>query len=263
VRNNRGGTKGGKRLGLACLLAGLGTLALGQSASVAREEFLRTAPVITVAKEGSTGRTNAWKVYLNDGETASRAIFKYIRRPRPALMVSSYTYELAAYELNKLLGLDLVPPTVERTIDGRAGSLQCFCEKTITEAARSRQNLKPADVSVLQNAFSEMGIFENLTNNPREDAGDVLINTAEWKVWRVDFSEAFAPDTALLPDSPFPRCSKRLYERLLGLADGQIRERLRSFLNDEEIEALLVRKKLIQDQLDTLIREKGEGAVLF
>jgi hypothetical protein len=251
------------RLGLACLLAGAGTLALGQSASVQREEFLRTAQVITVAKDESTGRTSAWKVYLKDGQQASRAIFKYIHRPRPKLLASSYKYELAAYELNKLLGLDLVPPTVERAIDGKPGSLQCFCEKTITEAARRRQNLKPPDVTSLQNSFSEMGIFENLTNNPREDAGDILINISDWKVWRVDFSEAFAPDTVLLPDSPFPRCSKRLFTLLKGLPDDGIREQVHAYLNDEELEALLVRKRLILEKLDALILDKGEEAVLF
>jgi hypothetical protein len=263
VRNEERGIKGGRRLVLACFLAGAGTLALGQAASVEREEFLRTAPVITVAKEESTGRTNAWKVYLNDGQQASRAIFKYIHRPRPTLLPSSYQYELAAYALNKLLGLDLVPVTVERAIDGRTGSLQCFCEGTMTEAFRRRQNLKPPDVSILQNAFSELGIFENLTNNPREDASDILINTKDWKVWRVDFSEAFAPDTVLLPDSPFPRCSKGLYAALRGISDDRIREQLKAYLNGEELEALLVRKRLILDRLDALIRDKGEEAVLF
>jgi len=263
VRNEERGIKGGRRLVLACFLAGAGTLALGQAASVEREEFLRTAPVITVAKDESTGRTNAWKVYLNDGQQASRAIFKYIHRPRPTLLASSYQYELAAYALNKLLGLDLVPVTVERAIDGRTGSLQSFCEGTISEAKRRRQDLKPADVSILQNAFSDVGIFENLTDNPREDASDILINTKDWKVWRVDFSEAFEPDTVLLPDSPFPRCSKKLYAALRGIPDGRIRELLKAYLDDEELEALLVRKRLIMDKLDALIREKGEEAVLF
>lgn len=263
MRNEKRGVKGGRRLALACLLAGAGTLALGQATSVEREEFLRTAPIITVAKEESTGRTNAWKVYLNAGQQASRAIFKYINRPRPKPLASSYKYELAAYELNKLLDLGLVPPTVEREVDGRKGSLQCFCEGVITEAARLRKKIKPPDEAGLRDAFAEVGLFENLTNNPREDMGDILINTSDWKVWRVDFSEAFAPDTVLLPDSPFPRCSKRLYELLRGLPDDRIRELLNAYLNHEEVEALLVRKRLILDKLDALIRDKGEETVLF
>lgn len=263
MRNETRGVNGGRRLVLACVLAGAGTLALGQAASVEREEFLRTAPITTVAKAESTGRTNAWKVYLSNGQQASRAIFKYIHRPRPTLLPSNYQYELAAYALNKLLGLDLVPATVERMIDGRTGSLQCFCEGTISEAVRRGKNLKPPDVSILQNAFSEMGIFENLTDNPREDTSDILINTKDWKVWRVDFSEAFAPDTVLLPDSPFPRCSKKLYAALRGIPDDRIRELLKGYLNDEELEAVLVRKRLVLEKLDALIRDKGEEAVLF
>jgi hypothetical protein len=228
-----------------------------------REEHLRTAPIITVAKTETTGRTSAWKVYLNGGRSASRAIFKYVNRQRPTLLPSSYRYELAAYELSKLLGAALIPPTVEREIDGIKGSLQCYCEGVISEAARSRKGIVPSDVRVLQDALSEVGILENLTYNPREDASDVLVNTSDWTVWRVDFSEAFSPETTLLADSPFSRCSKGLFQKLKTLTDEEFAACLGTYLNDDEIKAFLARKRLVLDKLETLIKEKGETAVLF
>lgn len=228
-----------------------------------REEHLRTAPIITVAKTESTGRTSAWKVYLDGGRIASRAIFKYVNRQRPTLLPSSYRYELAAYELSKLLGMTLIPPTVEREIEGMKGSLQCYCEGVITESARRRKGLSPSNVTKLQDAFSEVAILENLTCNPREDASDILIDTSDWTVWRVDFSEAFAPETTVLADSPFSRCSKGLFQKLRDTPDDEFRGRLASYLNPEEIDALLARKRLILDRLEGLIKDKGEAAVLF
>ena len=234
-----------------------------QATAAAQEEMLRTAPIITIAKQESRGRTSAWIVYLNEGEKAARAIFKYVNRPRPKNLPSSYRYELAAYELSALLGLELVPPTVERTIEGRPGSLQCYCENVMSEASRRRKNLVPPDLALLQNAFSEMSLFENLTNTPREDASDILISTQDWRLWRVDFSESFAPDKALLPDSPFPRCSRKLFQRLRETPDAEFERRLAAFLNKDELDSLLHRKRLALDALERLIREKGEAAVLF
>jgi len=225
--------------------------------------MLRTAPIITIAKQEASGRTNAWIVYLGGGEEANRAIFKYVNRPRPKMLPSSYRYELAAYELNKLLGLELIPATVERTIEGRPGSLQCYCRDVITEASRRRKNLAPENTSGFQDAFSELGLFENLTNNPREDASDILINTTDWKVWRVDFSEAFAPDPVLLPESPFSRCARKLYQKLRETTDAEFSGRLGLYLGEEEVRSLLVRKRLILDRLESLIRDKGEASVLF
>lgn len=228
-----------------------------------QEEHLRTAPIITVAKTESTGRTSAWKVYLDGGRIASRAIFKYVNRQRPTLLPSSYRYELAAYELSKLLGMTLIPPTVEREIEGMKGSLQCYCEGVITERARRHKGLSPSNVTKLQDAFSEVAILENLTCNPREDASDILIDTSDWTVWRVDFSEAFAPETTLMAESPFSRCSKGLFQKLKTLTDEELVACLGTYLNDDEIKAFLVRKRLVVDKLESLIKEKGEAAVLF
>lgn len=227
------------------------------------EQFLRTAAIITVGKSEPAGRTNAWKVYLQDGPRASAAIFKYIDRRRPKAFPTSYHYELAAYGLSRYLGLALVPPTVERQVEGLPGSLQEYCRGVISEADRRRKDLAPADATGLQDAFSELGIFENLTSNPRLDATDILIRTSDWKVWRVDFSEAFDPAAELLPDSPFSRCSRDLYDKLRGAGDADLRAILGTYLNDEELAGLLTRKRLIVERIEALIREKGEPAVLF
>jgi hypothetical protein len=41
------------------------------------------------------------------------------------------------------------------------------------------------------------------------------------------------------------QCSEGLYNNLVGLSDHDVRSRLQPYLNEEELEALLVRKKMI------------------
>jgi len=228
------------------------------------ETFLRKAEITAVDKMQEAGRTSAWLVTLNDGTSSRRAFFKSVRRSRPALMPDSCAYELAAYELDKLLGLELVPVTVERTVEGRAGSLQLFIEEAESEKNRLRINLQPPDPKAYQDRLDEILVLEHLAAAPRHDLGDIIFQTDSWRPWRVDFSEAFPPSAELLPDYPLERCSRRV---LASLSDGwdeaAIRDRLTNLLNAEELEALLQRRLLILAEIKRLIAEKGETAVLY
>ena len=227
------------------------------------ENYLRTAEIISVKIDLEGGRTEAWKINLNDGKIARRGIFKYINRARPALLPDSYKYEIAAYELDKLLSLNIVPPVVERELKGQEGSLQLLIEGCITENERKRRNIKPPDLKSFQNALEVINIFENLVYNERIDPDDILIHRENWKVWGVDFSRAFAPASELIPGYEITRCSKKLFQNLLKWDSNVVKTKLKPYLNDEEIEALLKRKNIIVEKIKQLIKEKGEESVLF
>ena len=227
------------------------------------ENYLRTAKVVSVKIDLEGGRTEAWNINLDDGKIARRAIFKYINRARPALLPDSYQYEIAAYELDKLLDLNIVPPVVEREIKGIKGSLQLLIEGCITESDRKRRNIKPPDPEGFQNALELINIFENLVYNERIDPDDILIHREDWKVWGVDFSRAFAPSSELIPGCKITRCSKELYQNLLKLDSDAVKAKLKPYLNQQEIEALLKRKIIIVEKIKQLIEEKGEKSVLF
>jgi hypothetical protein len=228
------------------------------------EMFLLRAEVTAVDKAPHMGRTSAWLVTLSDGTTRRRALFKSIRRNRPALMPDSCAYELAAYELDKLLGLGLVPVTVERPIEGRTGSLQLFLEGAESEKSRLRKNLVPPDPAAYQDRLDEILVLEHLVCSPRQDLGDIIFQTDDWLPWRVDFSEAFPPSPEMLPECVLARCSRRVLAALTTTwNDAQVRERLRGFLNPAELEALLRRRLLILDAVRRLIEEKGEASVLY
>jgi len=76
-------------------------------------------------------------------------------------------------------------------------------------------------------------------------------------------SQAFAPYSELISNREITRCSKKLYQNLLGLEDKVIRSKVKKYLNKDEIDAVLKRKKLIIEKIEALIKEKGEEKVLF
>ncbi len=228
------------------------------------EAFLRGAEIVSVDKDTQLGRMNAWLITLREGDVRRRALFKYIRRNRPALMPDSYAYEMAAYELDRYLGLDLIPPTVERTIEGRSGSLQIFLEGAESEKARLRKNLQPPDPRAYRDRLDEILILEHLVSSPRSDLGDLIFQTDDWRPWRVDFSEAFPPSEELLSGQPVERCSRRIWTALSQTwDDAKVRKLMQSWLAPEEIEALLKRRGLLVAEIRRLIEDKGETAVLY
>lgn len=233
------------------------------------EEFLKTARIIPDQK-GVGGRTESWTVTLYDGKTKMRGFAKFTDRQRPYTLPDSYKYGIATYELNKLLDLNLVPPIVEREIGSRRASLMPLLVGVIDERSRRRQNIEPPDLESFQNTMDELKVFENLIYSSAlceeggDDLKDLLIAVQrDWKVWRVDLSQAFAPIPELIQYCEFTRCSKKLFRNLLKLDDKVVKAKLKNYLNDEEMSALLERKKLIIEKIKQLIKEKGEESVLF
>jgi hypothetical protein len=229
----------------------------------ASEKLLRTAPVAAVSKTSEAGRTAPWLVTLDAGGLRVRAVFKHMDRRRPSPQAASWRYEIAAYKLADLLGLDIIPPTVERTINGTPGMLQLFVEGGFSEHDRERGNTAPPDPLAFRQALDEIRVFEILTGDACGDKDDTLIHKPTWKVCRVDFSEAFPVDPALDEACPLERCPRRLYERFLRTARSMVETRLTGYLSDSEINSLCERKKRIVTRLQQLMKEKGERAVLF
>jgi len=229
----------------------------------AMEKLLREASVKEIDKERLGGRTNPWLITLADGTGETRAIFRHVDRRRPHPTPDSFKYDLAAYALSKLLGIEMIPPVVERRIQGREGSLQIYLENCIREKDRRRKKLEPPDPQAFSKALEGAKVLENLVYDECQDADDLYIHREDWRVCRVDFSEAFAPLPELLPGCSITVCPRKLYEGLLELDEDAAKLALGGYLSQEEMEALFIRRGLIIEKIKKLIALEGEEAVLF
>src|SRR3954466_5458621 len=144
------------------------------------ETFLRTAPIARMATI-DLGVTHPRRAYFAPGGLAESAAWKPLRPGYQNGYFESYKSEIAAYELDKLLALGMVPVIVERKIDGNAGALVLWLDgvRTWTEVLPLP---KPASWS---RQLARMKMFDNLIGNPDRNKGNLLVDAA-WNLYLID-----------------------------------------------------------------------------
>jgi hypothetical protein len=220
----------------------------------AAEAFLRSARVVK-KKTLAVGITRSLQLGLSDGARHAHAVWKTIEAPD---VNDSWKHEVAAYELDKLVGTGLVPPTVERRIDGRAGSLQLWVEKAATEAERRERHANPPDQEAWSRQMCGVRLLHQLTANADARNDRNVIFDPAFRVYAVDFSRSFAAEDALRSAGDLARFSRRSLERLRALDRPTLDARLSAWLDARQIESLLRRRDLILALAERLTREKGE-----
>jgi hypothetical protein len=203
--------------------------------------FLESAPVVSMERVGS-GSTDPQKVILADDGRRYRAIFKDVdQRDR------SYTNEVAAYRIDRMLGLGMVPPTVIREIDGVTGSLQAWVENAFNEEDRLAEDLQPPDPSSFEEQRDHAGVFDVLIFNIDRNGSNTLISFDDWKIHLIDHEQALKPN---LP-SPYHLADGRsmldadLAAALASLEPATVHAELDSLLSEDQIAALLERRDLL------------------
>lgn len=175
----------------------------------------------------------------------------------------SYKYEVAAYELDKLLDLGLVPPTVAREIDGRRGSLQLWIENAFTELDRRENESLPADYVFWSDQIYKLRLLHQLTFNDDWKNVRNVVYDETFRVYAVDNSRSFRRYHYLPEESELRRFSRSLLERLERLDRAHLEEELGPWLDGAEIAAILVRRDLLLDAALERTKRFGEDAILY
>jgi hypothetical protein len=225
----------------------------------AAESFLRSARVAK-RKTLAVGITRSAQLALTDGAQRAHAVWKTID---DASVNDSWKHEVAAYELDKLVGTGLVPPTVERTIDGVTGSLQLWVEKATTEADRRDRHVSPPDAEAWSRQMCGVGLLHQLTSNSDAQNFRNVILDGAFRVYAVDFSRAFGNEVELRREPQLRRFPRQALGRLRALDPPTLEARLSRWLDGRQIESLLKRRDLVLDLAERLVAEKGEREVLF
>ncbi|HVS03601.1 MAG TPA: metallophosphoesterase [Thermoanaerobaculia bacterium] len=235
-------------------------------------EFLREADIVEV-KRIPVGITEPRKVLLERNGVRAHAVFRDIdlvkqrHRMADGTFVldfrDTYKNEVAAYELSRLLGLDLVPPTVIRKLQRfGTGSLQLWVEGAMTEVDRREKSLEAPDQSVYKRQLHTMNIWDNLINNIDRNLGNVLIGPG-WTVWYIDHTRAFGREPELPNPERVRRLDQSLYQRLKALDEKEVKKAVTPHLGSFNLKGLMQRRDALVELLDQKVAEQGAAKVFF
>src|SRR5947199_7387796 len=212
-------------IALACIVIPL-TALCADDAPLTKDQmkaFLQNAKVIK--EKGSTkGVTHPWRLTLSDGTITHDASFQPIDERKPEMkmengrsefgFVDSYKYNIAAYQLSELLGVDdMLPVYVERKWQGTTGSISWWLSVKIDEAERYQKKIAAPDTDKWNKQMYRIRVFDELVYDTDANLTNVLIGE-DWKVWRVDFSRAFRTSKDLHEPKNLVKCDRQLFEKL-------------------------------------------------
>jgi len=177
--------------------------------------------------------------------------------------VDSYKYNIAAYRLAELLGLDdLLPVYVERKWQGKTGSLSWYLPVKMDDVERVEKKMEPPDPDNWNKQMYRIRVFDELIYDTDPNLTNVLIGE-DWTVWRVDFSRAFRTNKDLRVPKNLLKCDRQLFEKLKALKAEELAEKTKDYLNKDEVKSVMTRRDRIVAIFQTLIAEKGEKEVLY
>ena len=237
-----------------------------------KQQFLLDAKVVN-SKQLGKGITHPWRLTLSDGQLTHDGAFQSIDEHKSQMkfddgrtelnFVDSYHYDIAAYQLAKLVGMDdMIPVTVERKWNGQVGALSWWIPWKWDEALRHQQNLHPPDADAWNKQMYKVRVFDQLIYDTDPNLTNVLI-TADWKIWRIDFTRAFRLQRDLKDPKDLVMCDRQLLEKLRQLDGDTVLEKTKPHLNKSEVKALMARRDKIVGTFQQLVAQKGEGAVLY
>lgn len=235
------------------------------------EAFMRSAKVVR-SRELSTGITRPLRLTLSDGATTHDAVFQAVDERKTVFtpqqgkseinFVDSWRYNVAAYRIAALVGLDwMMPVTIEYRFRGRTGALSWFMASIMDERRRMKENVRPKDVQAWNRDMYRMRVFSSLVHDTDRNLGNVLVSP-EWRVVMVDFTRAFRLHAAIKTED-IVQCERSLLARLETLTLPAVQQAVERYLTTAETEAVMKRRDLIVAHIRALITERGEDKVLF
>jgi hypothetical protein len=239
------------------------------TATRGEKEALLSKGRILAAPQSATGA--ARRVTVEDGSRRHDAAVETADGTDPT--TRNYRFNVAAYELDKALGLGLVSPAVARVVDGRPASLTWWVDDfAMSEQERRRKKVEPPDVEKWNRQMEAVRVFDELISNTYRDVSpplylnsvwDNLLITSDWTVWIIDHTAAFRVRKRLEYPETLTRCDRTVLGNLRGLTRERVQRLLGLYVSAEQLDALEIRRQLLVKHFDDRIASKGEAAVLY
>jgi hypothetical protein len=229
------------------------------------EQFLRTAKVASL-KEVPVGVTRPSRAYLEPGGLSESMAWKPITPGLHNGFYESYRSEIAAYELDKMLGLGMVPPTVERDVDRKTGAAVMWASPTKSfkelGGAPGQGGVPgppPAKVAGWARQLVRAKMFDNIIANKDPNLGNWLVDP-DWHLILIDHSRAFTGLKSLV--HKMDNIDGPLWEKFKALDEPTLVAAVGKWVGKGEIRAILSRRDAMRQEIDRLVKARGESVIL-
>jgi hypothetical protein len=158
--------------------------------------------------------------------------------------------ELAAYRLDRLIGLDMVPVTVARELDGKRGTLQFLPDNARDELYRSQAGQGGGAWCPLQRQWNSMYVFDLLIYNEGRAPTKMVYSPENWQLMLMQNDTVFGTGRGrpkYLAEAQLTLTSTWL-DALTSISDDVLTENLSDVLSKRQISALGKRRDLLLEE---------------
>jgi hypothetical protein len=229
------------------------------------EEFLKTAAVVSM-KAVPVGVTRPSRAFFTAGGLAESMAWKPITPGLKGGFYESYRSEIAAYELDKLLGLQMVPPTVERRVQNETGAAvlwaaptRSFKELGGVPGQANRAGPPAARAAAWTRQLVRAKMFDNLIANKDPNLGNWLVD-GDWHLVLIDHSRSFTPIKTLV--HKMDNVDRALWDKFRELTEARLQPTVGPWVGRNELRAILERRDRMQVEIDRMVSRRGAAVFL-
>ena len=169
----------------------------------------------------------------------------------------SWTFNVAAYRIDRLIGLGLVPVSVERRWKSTPAAYTWWVDDyMMDEGDRLKKKISPPDLQRWNASMQMVRLFDQLIANTDRNLGNLII-TNDWSIWAIDHTRAFRTQSKLKTPGNIARCDREVFARLKQIDKTSVKDAVGTYLQTYEIDSLLKRR----DEIVEMIEKRGENAL--
>jgi len=236
-----------------------------------REAFLTQGKIISVEDIGH-GVTKPIKVGMDFNGVQHAAQIQTVdkdlpdffpKRGPPIHMRDSWRFNIAAYKLDRLLDLRMIPVSAKRTYKDKPSAITWWVDDVMFEETdRIKKDLTAPDPERFDRQFAVARVFDELIINIDRNLSNFLI-TKSWNLVLIDHSRSFTAYHGIRNEAKLTRCSTGLLAKMRELTEAQVSGAVGPLLTKAEISALIARRNLIVDFFQHQATSKGAENVFF